>query len=396
MKIKSIAKRFTLLVSAILFITLLITAASIFLVIWPITVLSAINTIIIVSVMWLIVMIGGVYLLRYMGNIFYHIGFMARGIGQIGTKGDLNFPSDVMESAQHCASWDNEIGVVARAAGSLIQHLMSIENSIASISEGDLSVNVDILSENDVIGNSLEKMVQHLNAMFDGISHSGIQVADGSRQIADGAHLLAQGAAEQASSIEGLSSTLNSISTDTKERVASGTEMMIKMVKSVEDIKQASNEISSIIKVIDDIAFQTNILALNASVEAARAGAHGKGFAVVAEEVKNLANRSQPAARETNQLIANSLKLADTGTEIAHSTQSALDLIVTSIDKLSDVMDGIDRISQVVQRNSATAEESAGASEEMKRQSAMLQELVMQFKIEKDSSAQLALPASRY
>jgi methyl-accepting chemotaxis protein len=195
----------------------------------------------------------------------------------------------------------------------------------------------------------------------------------------------------------------NQLSTEAKQKALQGNDQMKMMLTSMEDINKSSQDISKIIRVIDDIAFQTNILSLNAAVEAARAGQHGKGFAVVAEEVRSLAARSAEAANNTTALIEGSINKVKAGTEIANETADALVEIVAEIEKsaylveeiakasneqaygIAQISQGIEQVSQVVQTNSATAEESAAASQELFSQAEMLKEMVGAFQTKKAS-----------
>ena len=306
--------------------------------------------------------------------------FMVRA----GTEGDIELSQEDIETVGKYSVRNDELGQLIKSTANFVQHVGNTGSVLREVSDGNLTADVNILSEKDILGLSLQKMMEKLNSMFMEIDSAAVQVSSGADQIADVAQSLAQGATEQSATIDDLSVTINKISSETRSKAGNGTEKMVQMVKSVQDINEASNEIGKIIKVIEDIAFQTNILALNASVEAARAGVHGKGFAVVAEEVKNLANRSQLAARETNHLIENSLKLANEGADIANETQSALESIVETIDNLAEAVNKIGQISIVVQKNSATAQESAAASQELSGQSGMMHSLISWFKLRRE------------
>ncbi len=183
------------------------------------------------------------------------------------------------------------------------------------------------------------------------------------------------------------------------EKVERGNLKMQEMIQAMERINEASNKIGVIIKTIEDIAFQTNILALNASVEAARAGNAGKGFAVVANEVKVLAAKSTDAVKDTTAMIQAAIEAAENGKEIALETAGYLSGIVQEskdsaalIEKISvaaeeqsesvtEVTKGVEQISNVIKMNSSTAEESAAASEELSGQAQIMKQLVSCFKL---------------
>ncbi|MDD6134142.1 MAG: methyl-accepting chemotaxis protein [Selenomonadaceae bacterium] len=304
---------------------------------------------------------------------------------------------------------------LARNIGNRINRMAASAEVIGS---GDLSQPMKP-ENNDEIGQAVEHfehMRQNLNQSMNNIHVAAEQVAAGSRNVSEASVSLSQGAAEQASSVEELSASISEISSQTasnaenadrannltiqaRQQAAVGDADMKEMLAAMEDINTSSANISKIIKVIDEIAFQTNILALNAAVEAARAGQHGKGFAVVAEEVRNLAARSAKAAKETTELIEDSIVKVESGREIAGKTAEALMTIMSNVSEVADIVSsiakasseqklaleqidqGVLQVSQVVQANSATSEQAASASEQLNAQAARLRETAGQFRL---------------
>ncbi|MDR0197761.1 MAG: methyl-accepting chemotaxis protein [Oscillospiraceae bacterium] len=338
--------------------------------------------------------------------------FMKKAAG----TGDMVIRREDAEVIAKYGRLQDEIGQNIAACADFIKRITEASDVLVSIVNGDLTRDMNLLSDRDTMGLALHNLFEFFNKMFNEIQLSANQSSNSSKQIADGAQLLAQGSMTQAESVEKLLNSIVEIKEKTKENAVMaqkaaelanaikshaerGSRQMNEMISAVNEINEASKSINHVIKVIDDIAFQTNILALNAAVEAARAGQHGKGFAVVAEEVRNLAAKSAEAAKNTGSMIENSIAKANLGVRIAGETAESFaeivsgikesDKIVNEIAKSSEEQShgieeinvGVDQVAQVIQQNSATAEESAAASEEMSSQADLLKELVSRFKL---------------
>ncbi|MDR1693149.1 MAG: methyl-accepting chemotaxis protein [Oscillospiraceae bacterium] len=336
-------------------------------------------------------------------------------MNQAGVTGNITLTPEDRVIVSNYGKRKDELGQTISSTVVFLEHISTVSAALERIACGDLTTEIEPLSERDTLGNSARKITESLNAMFGEIQESSSQVSAGAKQIADGSQVLAQGASEQAASVEQLSGSIAEIAekTITNAEMADhaatlamtimrnaerGSTQMDELTGAVREINAASHNIGKVIKSIEDIAFQTNILALNASVEAARAGLHGKGFAVVAEEVRNLATKSSAAAKDTGALIADSIEKAALGAKIAGETATSLTEIVAGINEsyklvldisrssetqtlgIAQINKGINLVAQVVQQNSATAEESAAASEEMSGQSEALLSLIAQFK----------------
>ncbi len=242
-----------------------------------------------------------------------------------------------------------------------------------------------------------------ISRVIEGLTLGASQVTAAANQVAESSQVMAEGASEQASSLEETSASLEEMSSMTKQNADNaaqantmakeatgacqrGRDEMKRMSEAIARIKESSDQTAKIIKTIDEIAFQTNLLALNAAVEAARAGEAGKGFAVVAEEVRNLAQRSAEAAKNTSALIEESQENSDNGVAVSEEVGKVLTQIAETVGKVTQLVgevssasneqaQGIDQINtavaqmdKVTQGNAAASEESASASEELSAQ----------------------------
>ncbi len=263
-------------------------------------------------------------------------------------------------------------------------------------------------------GMATHSVVRPITRLANELSNGADQVNEASGQVASAAQSLAQGATAQAASLEETSSALVEMSAmsrtsadntttasglagESRQRAERGSRTMTELTRAMQSINESSGQISKIIKVIEEIASQTNLLALNAAVEAARAGEHGKGFAVVAEEVRSLAQRSAQAARDTAELIQNSVCRAREASDVAGVAAEALQGVVQDATQVTDLLNGIARASReqaqgveqistavnqmdrVTQQNAAGAEESASAAEQLSAQAQLVRGMAAEF-----------------
>ena len=304
------------------------------------------------------------------------------------------------------------------AALSPIQEATEVLDRLA---DRDLRARVagDYQGDHDRIKRSLNATAEALHASIAQVSTSIDQVSGAATQIASASQSVAQGASEQARSIEETSAALESVATLTQRAAASaeqanalahgaksaadeGTAAMDRMAAAMDRIRAAAQGTSEIIKVINEIAFQTNLLALNAAVEAARAGDAGRGFAVVADEVRSLALRSKEAARQTEDLIHQSVREAVDGATTSKHVSDKLGEIagaVTSVTSivaeiaasareqtggLRELTTSVGQIDGVTQQNAANSEQSSAAATELSNQAQALAVVVGAFRLNEE------------
>lgn len=320
----------------------------------------------------------------------------------------------------------DEIGMIANATHDVCYHLANavedITRILAEMADGNLTVDVEknkvyYIGSLEVLVDSLQTIRSKLTKVLKEISHVSKQVNAEAEQVSTRAESLSQGASEQAASIQELSDAIDYISeqvdttanfaniaeqenVQSHQKIKTCNEYMNELVEAMKMVDEKSKEIIKVIKTIDDIASQTKILSLNATIEASRAGVAGRGFAIVANEVKNLATKSAEAAKNTALLIESTVKAVEKGSHISNITNQSLQEVVESAEKVSQsvssifetaqdqsqavnrISQGLKQISNVVQENCDVIVDSAMASGELSEQANVLNQQVVKFQLD--------------
>ncbi|MBO6140695.1 MAG: hypothetical protein J6O40_02780 [Ruminococcus sp.] len=329
--------------------------------------------------------------------------------GDIHSEAEIKYTND--ETEEMTAS-------LSLAVSKLRQYISAITENLQGMAKGDFTLPNDIEFNGDFekINEAFGEINTTLGSLISEINVAASDVLTGVHQISNDSAALADGSTKQSTAVEELNTTMSKIadqaentaknaknaaklSNSSAERVSQQEIEMQNMLTAISEVKEKSNEISTIIKTIEDISFQTNILALNASIEAARAGDAGKGFAVVADEVVDLANKSSQAAQDSANLISQTLaavnrgfkaasESADKMTEVRKMTEEVSELVSgisqNSADQATAIAQttaGIEQISEVVAQNSVTAIHTASSCEQLSVQANALREKVGRLKI---------------
>ena len=340
-------------------------------------------------------------------------------------KISLNLNEGKLETDNTYISND-EIGQVISEMNESITLLKSYVDDEVTTLNTLVSGNLDIELNKDIdyrgqfkeIQTSFGIIIDTLNDIFKNMAESSKSIAEGSEDIHTTTEIISEGSMEQAGAVEELLASFTEISDQVKENakdiekteeylestkmiVDEGNSKMDTLRNSMNDINEAAQQVSQVTETIDDIASQVNLLALNAAIEAARAGESGKGFAVVAEEVRKLAEEVKIAAGDTREIIEHAISKAGEGSMLANETAESLHIIVKNVvrttelsKKVSEVsnsqsiaiaqmVEGVNQIADVVEKNSSTLEEITNSTNELSRQATRVDGELARYKVKK-------------
>lgn len=369
---------------------------------------------IIVIILLAIIIISGIVLSKTINRMLKPVSNMVDVIVRI-SEGDFSIES--MQSKRR-----DEIGVLQNSVSSLLNTLRNIigdtNRVLGSMAEYNLVVDdmAQYPGDFEKLSDSVNRIKHILNDLLSHIQQSASNVENSAAQFTMASENLAEGTISQASSIEKLENDVKNISESIQAnsescslvnerlgnldaQIKEGNEQMEELLETVKEVESMSNDIQKIVEAIDSIAFQTNILALNASVEAARVGQEGRGFAVVAEEVRNLAYKCGEESQKTATLIEGCIAAINKAKDYADSTSECMQNVVNNSAEISEAFNiilqdteeqaknsaGIEseiiNISDVVQTNTATTEETAASSKLLADEALKLNRMMKKFKI---------------
>jgi methyl-accepting chemotaxis protein len=316
------------------------------------------------------------------------------------SKGDI--PSEITDT------YNGDFNTIKNNLNALIVAMNEITTAAEQIADGDLTVAIRERSSKDKLMQALSSMIAGLTRTVSDIRAIAGEVSAASQSISTASVQVSNGATAQAASAEEASSSMEQMVSNIKQNAENAQQTNKIATKSAKDAQEsgksvleavaAMKEIASKISIIEEIARQTNLLALNAAIEAARAGEHGKGFAVVAAEVRKLAERSQKAAGEINQLSGTTVKVSEKAGEmldkLVPDIQRTADLVqeITAASKEQDtgaeqINKALQQLEKVIQQNASASEEMASTTEELTGQSDQLVSALGFFRTEDDSHA---------
>jgi len=331
----------------------------------------------------------------------------------------------------------DKVGFLRELGEGLNQMLYSSETGLnevtrvlGALSCGDLTKTItnDYQGTFGQLKDNTNATVEKLKSIIHQIKDATDCINTGAKEIASGNSDLSHRTEEQATSLEQTAASMEELTSSVQHNTENakqtnllaigaaeiadqGGAVVGQVVATMNDIKDSSLKIEEIISVIDDIAFQTNILAINAAIEAARAGTHGQGFAVVAGEVRNLAQRAAASAGEIKILIEDAVKKIDDGSGLAAQAGKTMDEVLNSIRGVTGMMSeitaasveqsaGIEQVNQainqmdyVTQQNAALVDQAAAAAESLEEQAQNLAITVSGFKIDNNPAGRNAFYA---